>query len=165
LSQLLIGNKRRGPDVGEHCIQLSVDFRDHPEERSAGIWTAMPSSDVAVLIVEDEPLILMNAVDIMQDAGFSTYEAASAKDAIAILEQHRDIRAVFTDIQIVGDPDGLKLAHLVRERWPPVGLLITSGRITPETAELPAGGMFLAKPYAPRELIASLRAVVADSYI
>ena len=74
----------------------------------------------AVLIVEDEPLIRMGAVCQIEDAGFEVYEAASADAAIALLELHKEIRLIFTDVDMPGSMDGLKLAHYVRGRWPPV---------------------------------------------
>lgn len=154
-----------GKSLADQTFNASRISRATPRQADQDFKIIMSPAEIAVLVVEDEPLILMNAVDIMHDAGFNTYEATSADDAIAILEQRQDIRAVFTDIQIVGDPDGLRLAHLVRERWPPVGLLITSGRVMPASGELPAGGMFLAKPYAPAELLAALRAVVTANQI
>lgn len=113
-----------------------------------------------ILIVEDEPLILMDAIDVLCRAGFATIEATSAAAAMEILKRREDIAAVFTDIQIVGEPDGLKLAHMVRDRWPPIGLLLTSGHVSPRQDELPSGGSFLAKPYAPERLVAQLRSVL-----
>lgn len=74
----------------------------------------------AVLIVEDEPLIRMGAVDLIEEAGFEVYEAGRADAAIALLELHQDIRLIFTDVDMPGSMDGLKLAHYVRGRWPPV---------------------------------------------
>ena len=116
-----------------------------------------------VLIVEDEPLILMDAIDILSSAGFVTVEATSAAAAIEILDRCQDVVAVCTDIQIIGDPDGLKLAHLVRDRWPPIGLVITSGRVIPREDELPIGGMFLPKPYSPEGLVARVRSVMTGT--
>lgn len=103
---------------------------------------------------------MMDAIDILYDAGFRTVEATSAAEAIAILDGRDDVAAVFTDIQIVGNPDGLRLAHMVHDRWPPVGLVVTSGRVIPETSELPVGGTFLPKPYSPEALVARLRSVI-----
>lgn len=119
-----------------------------------------PPNGNVILVVEDEPLILMNAIDMLYEAGFRTVEATSAAEAIAILNGRDDVAAVFTDVQIVGDPDGLKLAHMVRERWPPVGLVVTSGRIFPVASELPIGGTFLPKPYSSEVLVNLLRSVI-----
>ncbi len=80
-----------------------------------------------VLIVEDEFLLRMDAVDMIAAAGFEVIEAANADDAIEILEARRDITVVFTDIQMPGSMDGLKLARAVRGRWPPIKIIATSG--------------------------------------
>jgi CheY-like chemotaxis protein len=82
-----------------------------------------------VLIVEDEFLLRMDAVDMIAAAGFEVVEAINADDAIEILESRPDITAVFTDIQMPGTMDGLKLARAVRGRWPPVKIIATSGHV------------------------------------
>ena len=73
----------------------------------------------------------------MGDYGFTVYEAGNADEAIALLELHGDIRAVFTDIHMPGSMDGLKLAHYVRGRWPPVKFIITSGQARPLVEDMP----------------------------
>src|SRR4051812_44659691 len=83
-----------------------------------------------VLIVEDEFLIRMHAAEMISDAGFEVVEACNADQAIAILESRADIRVVFTDIQMTGSMDGLKLAHAFRHRWPPVHGIATSAYLT-----------------------------------
>ncbi len=110
-----------------------------------------------VLVVEDEFLLRMNAVDMIGAAGFEAVEAANADEAIEILESRRDITVVFTDIQMPGSMDGLKLAQAVRGRWPPVKIVATSGRVNVREADLPDGGRFLPKPYSPHQLSGLLR--------
>ena len=95
-----------------------------------------------ILIVEDEPLIRQAAVRTIEDAGFEIIEAANADEAIRILEGRRDIRVVFTDIHMPGSMDGLKLAHAVRNRWPPIRIIVTSGREFLTEQDLPEGGRF-----------------------
>ncbi len=73
-----------------------------------------------VLVVEDEALVRMFAVDFVEDAGFDVVEAADANQAVAILEARTDIGIVFTDIDVPGSMDGMKLARAVRDRWPPI---------------------------------------------
>src|SRR3954468_18520562 len=80
-----------------------------------------------VLIVEDEYLVRIHAAEVIRDAGFEVMEASNADEAIVILESRPDIRVVFTDIQMPGSMDGLKLARAVRDRWPPVQIVATSG--------------------------------------
>jgi CheY-like chemotaxis protein len=109
-----------------------------------------------VLVVEDDPIVTMVAVDTIQDAGFETIEAADADTAIAILEARKDIRIVFTDIHMPGSMDGLRLARAIRNRWPPIELILTSGLIKVLDRDLPERGIFLAKPYLPQALVDAL---------
>ena len=104
-----------------------------------------------VLIVEDEFLLRMDAVDMIAAAGFEAVQASNADEAIEILEARRDITVVFTDIQMPGSMDGLKLARAVRGRWPPIKIVATSG-LEVGAADLPEGGRFVAKPYSPAEV-------------
>jgi CheY-like chemotaxis protein len=114
-----------------------------------------------VLIVEDEFLLRMDAVDMVEAAGFDVVEAANADEAIAILESRLDITVVFTDIQMPGSMDGLKLAHAVRGRWPPIKIIATSGRVSVTQRDLPEGGRFLSKPYSPNQVTGVLRELTA----
>jgi two-component system, response regulator PdtaR len=109
-----------------------------------------------VLVVEDDVLLRMDAVDIIRNAGFEAVEAANADEAIAILEARPNIHVVFTDIQMPGSMDGLKLAKFVKYRWPPIKIVATSGLVKVSREDLPAGGRFLAKPYTPAEVIRTL---------
>jgi CheY-like chemotaxis protein len=113
-----------------------------------------------ILIVEDELLIRMNAVEMIEEA-YEVVEAASADEAIAILEGRLDITVVFTDIQMPGSMDGLKLAAAVRDRWPPIKIVATSGRVKLGPGDLPEGGRFLPKPYSPAEITELLRDLIA----
>lgn len=115
---------------------------------SIGKRELMPLT-TTVLVVEDESLVRMHLVGMLEGAGFQTLEASSAAAAIAILEQHDEIRVVFTDIQMPGTMDGIALAHCVRKRWPPTIIIVCSGKITPTTDELPEDVAFLPKPFQP----------------
>jgi CheY-like chemotaxis protein len=110
-----------------------------------------------VLIVEDDFLIRMHAAEMIADAGFNVVEAASADEAIAILEDRLDITIVFTDIQMPGSMDGLKLAAAIRGRWPPIKIVATSGFVDVRQDDLPEGGRFLPKPYSPDQIVRTLR--------
>lgn len=122
----------------------------------------MPNSDVpVVLVVEDEPLLLMAACDMVEEAGFDVLTATDADAAIALLETRPDIRIVFTDIDMPGSMDGLKLAAAIRKRWPPVSIIVTSGHRTPEAGALPAGSLFFAKPYSDRRVTDAMWAMAA----
>jgi CheY-like chemotaxis protein len=99
---------------------------------------ASVQSKALVLVVEDELLIRMQAVSMIEEAGYDVVEASNADEAIAILEARTDIRIVFTDIEMPGSMDGLKLARYVRDRWPPIQLVVTSGRHHVDDADLRA---------------------------
>jgi CheY-like chemotaxis protein len=108
-----------------------------------------------VLIVEDEPLLRMMAVDMVEDAGFEAVEAADATEALRILETRLDIRIVFTDVDMPRGIDGMMLAALIRDRWPPIEIIVTSGHVT--APRIPEGAVFFSKPFLPDQVIATMR--------
>jgi CheY-like chemotaxis protein len=114
-----------------------------------------------VLVVEDEVLVRLHAVSLLEDAGFSTLQAGSADEAIILLEARKDIRIVFTDINRPGsmDGDGLRLAHAIRHRWPPIELVLTSGHAPVDDDNMPERGLFLGKPYGGPELVLTVRSL------
>jgi CheY-like chemotaxis protein len=118
------------------------------------------SASPVVLVVEDEPLVRFDAADLLIEAGFRVLEAANADEAIEILEARNDIRAVVTDIQMPGSMDGLKLAATIRNRWPPIALIITSGHTVVPNDELPERGWFIAKPYSGTRLVEAIQAAL-----
>jgi two-component sensor histidine kinase/DNA-binding response OmpR family regulator len=113
-----------------------------------------------VLIVEDEMMLRMRAVDIVEDAGFCPVQAVNADEAISILEARSDISLLFTDIQMPGSMDGLKLAHAVHDRWPGIKIILVSGQVTPSDTEKPADSRFFGKPLSVEKMIAELQAMV-----
>ena len=121
------------------------------------------TSRPVVLIVEDEFLLRMDAAQVIGAAGFEVIEAANADQAIAFLEARPDISVVFTDIQMPGSMDGLKLARAVRGRWPPIKIIATSGRLNIGELDLPEGGRFLPKPYSPAQVTGVLRELTVGS--
>jgi CheY-like chemotaxis protein len=110
-----------------------------------------------ILIVEDEFLLRMDSAEVIENAGFEVIQAGSGDEAIAILKARPDIHVVFTDLQMPGSMDGLRLARFVRDRWPPIKIVATSGLVTVEDDDLPAGSVFLPKPYRGAELVSTLR--------
>ena len=110
-----------------------------------------------VLIVEDDPLLRMDAVEMIEQTGFKAYEAANADEAIKILETRPDITVIFTDIDMPGSMNGIKLAHAVRGRWPPVKIIVTSGKFTLREGDLPDGGKFIPKPYTFANVTSAIR--------
>src|SRR5580698_2160048 len=115
-----------------------------------------PAALRTVLVVEDEMILRMRAVDIVEDAGFASIEAVNADDALAILESRSDIEMLFTDIQMPGSMDGLKLAHAVHERWPSIKIVLVSGQLTLTDADKPAESRFYGKPLAVKAMIAEM---------
>ncbi|SFP47186.1 response regulator [Sphingomonas rubra] len=108
--------------------------------------TSPPPPSAVVLIVEDEPLQRLDMLDMVAEAGFAAVEACDADHAVAILEKRADIRIVFTDIDMPGSMDGLRLAACVRDRWPPIEIIITSSGRKPKLSDIPARAVFLPKP-------------------
>jgi CheY-like chemotaxis protein len=117
-----------------------------------------------VLVVEDDFLLRMDAVNIVRDAGFEAVQAANADDAIEIIAADPDIHVVFTDVQMPGTMDGLKLARFIKDRWPPIKIVATSGRLRVSGEDLPKGSIFVPKPYSPATLIRTLRELIDGAH-
>jgi two-component sensor histidine kinase/ActR/RegA family two-component response regulator len=113
-----------------------------------------------VLVVEDEMVLRMRAVDIVEDAGFIAVEAINADEAISILESRSDISLLFSDIQMPGTMDGLKLAQAVHSRWPSIKIILVSGQVKPTDDDKPADSRFFGKPIDVQQMIAQLQEMV-----
>jgi len=113
--------------------------------------------------VEDEPLLRMLAVAVLEEAGFLAIEARDADEAAVLLESRADIALLFTDIDMPGSMDGLKLAHAVRIRWPPIKILVVSGKQRLQSSDLPSNSRFLRKPYQASALVEELRSMVGSA--
>jgi len=124
------------------------------------IHSAAPA---VVLVVEDEMLLRMRAVDMVEDAGFTSVEALDADEAVAILESRSDIALLFTDIQMPGSMDGLKLAHAVHERWPPIQIILVSGQLKLANIDVPADSRFFGNPLVAKEMIAQLQSMIGQA--
>lgn len=84
-------------------------------------------SKITVLVVEDEALLRMNTVYELSDQGLDVMEAANAREAIDIFKSGRRFECLFTDVDMPGDVDGLELASMVKNAWPPIDIIVTSG--------------------------------------
>lgn len=122
----------------------------------------MADANVVVLVVEDEPLVRMAIVDHLEDQGFTVREASNADEAVAILIDNLEIRIMFTDVDMPGGMDGLKLAAAVRDRWPPIKIVVTSGHRAVTLGELPSEAQFFSKPYNVDTITAAFRALAED---
>ena len=120
----------------------------------------VPVSPPVVLVVEDEMVLRMRAVDIVEDAGFVPIEAVSADEAIQILESRDDISLLFTDIQMPGSMDGLKLAHAVHTRWPRIKIILVSGQIEVADADKPSDSRFFPKPLEIQRMVLELQEMI-----
>lgn len=112
---------------------------------------------ITVLVVEDEPLVRMDISDQLQDFGFKVVEAAHADEAIDMLIANLDIRVVFTDVDMPGSMDGLKLAAAVRKRWPPIKIIVVSGHRRVHLDDIPAESRFFSKPYVAKDIASAIR--------
>jgi two-component system, response regulator PdtaR len=124
----------------------------------------MSNRKATVLVIEDDPIIRMGALQFVVDAGFEAVEANSADEAIRILEARSDIHLVFTDVEMPGTMDGIKLAHYIRERWPPVKLIVASGKMLLDESGLPAGARFFPKPYSDRSIVAAIAEMLESGH-
>lgn len=126
---------------------------------------SMSPNKPVVLVVEDHTLIRQAALDIVNLAGFEALEARNADEAIKILESRADIRLVFTDVEMPGTMDGLKLVHYIRDRWPPIKIMVASGRAIVGESQLPAGARFFSKPYDEASIIGTMKVMLTASAI
>ncbi len=114
-----------------------------------------------VLVVEDEPLLRMAGADMIENAGFDVVEAANATEAVRILETRPDIRIVFSDIDMPAGINGMRLAAIIRDRWPPIEIILVSGQFQPAAVDLPVRTVFFQKPYREAEIVAQLHKFAA----
>ncbi len=110
-----------------------------------------------VLVVEDEPLIRIGMASLVEDSGYVALEASNADQAISLIERDSEVGVMITDVDMPGSMDGLKLAHFVRRHWPPIQLIVISGKVGVSASELPTGARFLAKPCRDELLLATVR--------
>ena len=118
-------------------------------------------AEATVLVVEDEELARLIITDYLREGGFAVLQSANAEQALAVLEQRGDVRAVVLDVVMPGAMDGIALAHLIHERWPGIGLLVMSGKGVPKMVQLPPGAGFLPKPYFGPSIVGRLRAIIS----
>lgn len=114
-----------------------------------------------ILVVEDEPLLRMAAVDMIEDVGFDVVAAADATEAVEILERRLDIRIVFSDIDMPRGMDGMRLAALIRKRWPPIRIILTSGYTSVDAVQMPPDSVFFPKPYVEEKIIETIHQMAA----
>jgi CheY-like chemotaxis protein len=115
-------------------------------------------NQIVVIVIEDEPLIRMVLVEALLEDGFGVLEAAHAREAISILDiEATRVHALFTDVHMPGDLDGVALTHHARNHWPWLSLLVTSGQANPTADTMPEGTRFISKPYEFTNVIQHIR--------
>ncbi|MCS6760251.1 MAG: response regulator [Candidatus Devosia euplotis] len=114
------------------------------------------------LVVEDSAIIRLGAVELVVSAGYQALEACDVDQAIRIMEARDDIDLVFTDVQMPGTMDGIKLSHYIRNRWPPVKLIVASGAAILEQSDLPEGSRFFSKPYDEHTIIDAIALLLLE---
>jgi CheY-like chemotaxis protein len=116
-----------------------------------------------IVVVENEALVRLELADRLAKLGFIVLVASDADEAIALLDTHPEVEVLFTDVTMPGSMDGIRLAHHVRDRWPPVKIIVASGMLGAELRDLPGGSLFLSKPYAPESLADALAQTMMGS--
>jgi two-component system, response regulator PdtaR len=141
--------------------------------RHSGTWSGIPRCALpsvhyyssratgSILIVDDEALVRASGVGLFVDAGFRAIEAVNSDEALEILNADSEVQVLFTDVNLPGMIDGLALARQVNDRWPHIGIIIVSGRSTPQPHELPAGSCFHRKPYDSEIVVRHAREMTA----
>ena len=159
ISEGLIGTGQaalRYIPTGYEAVSGASISRLRERDEEASVASRDEIKRPVVLVVEDETLLRLNAVDMVEAAGFEGVEAANATQAVAILESRLDICILFTDIDMPGGLDGVRLAALVRDRWPPIHIILTSGHLRPKQEDLPANSLFFPKPIRDKEIVEAM---------
>src|ERR1700738_1575829 len=112
-----------------------------------------------VVVVEDEILVGIAICEDLAAEGYEVLTADNADQAIEILESRNDITTIFTDIEMPGSMNGLKLAAAARESWPPATMFITTGRARPPNDQMPTNSRFVAKPYPKADVLGALQSL------
>ncbi len=121
----------------------------------------MKNGKPVVLIVEDNTIIRMSAVDLVFRRAMKHWKRATPTRQSAF-SKDGNIDLVFTDVQMPGTMDGIKLSHYIRDRWPPLKLIIASGAAIVEESMLPVGSRFFSKPYDDLTITEAMDALLAS---
>ena len=116
-----------------------------------------------VLVVEDEPILRLDAISMVEKAGFEAVEALSSADAIQLLEERLDIRLVYMDLDMPRSRKGIEIAAAIRKRWPPIEIILTAAYFTRDSVELPERAEFYSKPIDHAEVIAAMQRLLSGS--
>lgn len=114
-----------------------------------------------MLVVEDEPILRLDAISMVEKAGFEAVEALSSAEAIRLLEERLDIRLVYMDLDMPRSRKGIEIAAAIRKRWPPIEIILTAAYFTRESVDLPERAEFYAKPVDHAEIVGAMRRLIA----
>ena len=115
------------------------------------------------LVVDDDPMILMDTTAILEDAGFRVHEAMDGDEAKGVLSQHSEsIVLLFSDVDMPGSTNGFDLARHVDDHWPHIEIVIASGHVLPKDGDMPERATFLSKPFNRRTIYEHLARILPD---
>jgi DNA-binding NtrC family response regulator len=115
------------------------------------------------IVVDDDPLIMMDTTMILEDAGFRVHDAMSGDEAKIILAEHwESIILLFSDVDMPGETNGFGLARHVAESWPAIEIVIASGHALPEIGDMPEKATFISKPFSKHVVHDHLRKILPD---
>ncbi|MGP4806378.1 response regulator [Agrobacterium cavarae] len=121
---------------------------------------SQPLKRLPVLVVEDEPILRLDAISMVEKAGFEAVEALSSADAIRLLEERLDIRLVYMDLDMPRSRKGIEIAAAIRKRWPPIEIILTAAYFTEASLQLPKRAEFYTKPIDPSEIVRAIRRLI-----
>jgi CheY-like chemotaxis protein len=111
-----------------------------------------------VLVVDDEDMIRTDTMNAIEDAGYATYGASNAMEAVDYLKRFPDIKVAVLDVDLTGKVDGLQLSHIIRNSWPQIGIVVSSGLVRIFDEDLPSQSVFLPKPYSFADILRFIKA-------
>lgn len=114
----------------------------------------------SILVVEDESLVRMMAVDMFETAGFQVLEASSGEKALKLVEECGDLSVLFTDVDLANHIDGFHLSRVVHDAHPEMHIIVVSGQYVAKKGDLPEGARFIGKPYDPDVVTATLNEMI-----
>ena len=117
----------------------------------------------SILVVEDESLVRMMAVDMFEDAGFHVIEASTGERAIELIQQCNELAALFTDVDLANTIDGFSVARIAHQTQPDMPIIVVSGHRVAKSSDLPPGARFIGKPYNPHNVTAILKEMLPST--
>lgn len=124
---------------------------------------SQPIGPLPVLIIEDQPVLRIEVADMVERACFIPVEATSVDEAIQILETRTDIRIVYIDLDMPRGVKRIEIAAAIRNRWPPIGIILTAATFAKADLDLPVRAEFYSKPIHHGDVIAAMRRMAADT--